>query len=129
MYENAANAYATESPIERKVARSVSRRGSLRSGVCLAVGIALAGCSESTSPSQALTEPRLLFASSRDGNDEIYSMNADGTATVRLTNNSTRDNRPFWSPNGKEIAFTSERDGNREIYIMNADGSGARNLI
>ena len=42
---------------------------------------------------------------------------------TRLTNNSSYDYSPFWSPDGTKIAFTSERDGNAEIYIMNSDGT------
>jgi len=50
-------------------------------------------------------------------------MNADGSNQVRLTNNSARDYRPSWSPDGSKIIFASDRDGNMEVYIMNADGS------
>ncbi len=52
----------------------------------------------------------------------IYVMNADGTNTVRLTNNAGDDTNPSFGPNGK-IAFTSTRDFNAEIYTMDADGS------
>jgi Tol biopolymer transport system component len=70
----------------------------------------------------------IAFQSSRDGNYEIYVMNADGTEQTRLTDNSARDMNPSWSPDGRKIAFHSRRDGNNEIYIMNADGSEQRNL-
>jgi Tol biopolymer transport system component len=66
---------------------------------------------------------KITFDSDRDGNYEIYVMNADGTNQVRLTNNSAMDCYPSWSPDGSMIAFTSDRDGNYEIYVMNADGT------
>src|SRR5680860_468992 len=66
---------------------------------------------------------KIAFVSTRDGNDEIYLMTADGGNQMRLTNNSTVDKDPAWSPDGTKIAFTSNRDGNNEIYVMNADGS------
>jgi Tol biopolymer transport system component len=66
---------------------------------------------------------RIAFSSDRNGNEEIYTMNFDGTAVERLTNNSAYDNSPSWSKDGSIIAFVSNRDGNHEIYIMNADGS------
>jgi Tol biopolymer transport system component len=66
---------------------------------------------------------KIAFQSNRDGNDEIYAMNADGSTQTRLTNNATQDRSPAWSPDGSKIAFSSNRDGNFEIYSMNADGS------
>ena len=70
----------------------------------------------------------IAFTSYRDGNSEIYTMNADGTAQTRLTTNPASDGDPEWSPDGQKIAFTSNRDGNSEIYTMNADGSGVTRL-
>ncbi|PYR64134.1 MAG: hypothetical protein DMF91_01305 [Acidobacteria bacterium] len=68
---------------------------------------------------------KIAFTTTRDGNLEIYLMNADGTGPTRLTNNTASDRGPKWSPDGTKIAFESNRDGNWEIYVMNAtDGSG-----
>jgi TolB protein len=66
---------------------------------------------------------RIAFGSSRDGDYEIYVMDADGGKVRRLTKSPGLDARPAWSPDGKRIAFTSNRDGNYEIYVMNADGT------
>ena len=60
--------------------------------------------------------------SHRDGDDEIFVMNADGTEVRQLTNNDDRDVHPAWSPDGKHIAFVSDRDDS-EIFVMNADGT------
>ena len=70
----------------------------------------------------------IVFSSDRDGNYEIYLMNADGSGQARLTNNTAIDETPSFSPDGKQIVFTSDRDGNYEIYLMNADGSGQTRL-
>lgn len=71
---------------------------------------------------------RVAFASNRDGNFEIYLMNADGTDQRRLTRNSTTDRAPALSRDGQRVAFLSYRDGNAEIYLMNADGTNQRRL-
>jgi Tol biopolymer transport system component len=71
---------------------------------------------------------RIAFASHRDGNWEVYVMNADGSAATNISNRPTRDESPAWSPDGSRVAFVSDRDGNAEIYIMNVDGSGPIHL-
>lgn len=70
----------------------------------------------------------IAFESHRDGNVEIYVMNADGSGQTNLTNNPATDDDPAFSPDGTRIAFVSLRNGNREIYLMNADGSNPINL-
>jgi Tol biopolymer transport system component len=43
-------------------------------------------------------QAKIAFGSKRDGNGEIYVMNADGSEQRRLTNNPAIDGRPSWSP-------------------------------
>jgi TolB protein len=71
---------------------------------------------------------KVVFVSNRDGNDEIYSMNYDGSGITRLTNNSSEDFSPSWSPDGLKIVFDSDRTGEYEIYIMNANGSNQQKI-
>jgi WD40-like Beta Propeller Repeat len=66
---------------------------------------------------------RIVFETNRDGNEEIYTMNSDGTNRVDLTRNPADDTDPRWSADGKRIVFASNRPGNYQIYTMNADGS------
>ena len=67
---------------------------------------------------------KFAFVSNRDGNGEIYTMNADGTGADQHHQQPGSDVDPAWSPDGTKIAFTTNRDGNDEIYVMNADGTG-----
>jgi TolB protein len=71
---------------------------------------------------------RIAFQSERDGNFEIYIINADGTLLSRLTNDPAVDVFPAWSPNGNQLVFTSDRNGNPDIYLVNADGTGLKQI-
>ena len=53
----------------------------------------------------------------------------DGSSLKRLTNSSSQDGLPTWSPDGKSIAFVSNRSGPWAIWVMGADGSGQRKLF
>ena len=79
-------------------------------------------------PAWAPDGRKLAFVSQRDGNSEIYVMNADGSEQENLTRQPASDSHPSWSRDGRKLLFVSRRNGNAEIYVMNADGSGLRNL-
>ena len=81
-------------------------------------------CCSSWSPGGA----KIAFHSDRDGNKEIYTMNADGTNPVRLTDNRGSDLVPKWLPDGTRIIFGSFRDGAMNVYMMNDDGTNVVNL-
>ena len=71
----------------------------------------------------AFNTGRIVFTSLRDGNTEIYVMDADGGNQENLTNHPAFDHFPDWSPDGTKIAFVSSRDGAvSQIYVMDADG-------
>jgi Tol biopolymer transport system component len=71
---------------------------------------------------------RLVFDSLRDGNTEIYVMNADGSNPHRLTDDPGEDWGAAWSPDGTQIAFNSNRTGNMQVYVVNGDGTGLTRL-
>ena len=82
-------------------------------------------------------QAQIAFVSNRDGNAEIYVMDADGGNQRRLTNNRHDDWSPSWSPDGKRIALVSDRDGHpdvipgwftSEIYVMDNDGGNQQKL-
>ena len=41
---------------------------------------------------------KIAFSTSRDGNDEVYVMDADGHNPTNLGNDSASDSMPAWSP-------------------------------
>lgn len=81
----------------------------------------------------------ITFYSHRDGNDEIYTMYADGSGERRLTFNGSDESSPAWSPDGAQIAFLSDRDDPssgacghscwNQLYVVNADGSGEHRVV
>ena len=72
---------------------------------------------------------RIVFTSLRDGNPEIYVMDADGGNQENLTNHPAYDAEPAWSPDGTKIAFVSGRDGGpSQIHVMDADGKNVIRL-
>ena len=79
-------------------------------------------------PTAIRAQQKIVFESQRDGNNEIYLMDADGANQLRLTTNTFYDAEPAFSATGEKIAFTSTRSGNAEIYVMNTDGSMLQNL-
>jgi hypothetical protein len=96
--------------------------GNLRS-VTVAFGVTVAGTFDVTCTKIPLPSDRIVFHSNRDGDFEIYSVNADGSNVVQLTNNSGDDLYPAVSADGQFIAFTSDRDGSLAIFTARADGS------
>ena len=110
-------------------------------GGMLATSAAVAG----TAPeAQAAFNEKVVFVSDRTtgtgvdnptGDNEIFSMNPDGTGVKQLTFNDVDDAEPALSPHGTKIAYMSRGDqasnpeGDIEIYAMKAsDGSGKKNL-
>ena len=75
---------------------------------------------------------KIAFTSNRDGNSQIYWMNADGSSQTRLTSNGINDESPRWSPDNTRVLFQSDRDnpfsGLAEIYVMNWDGTAQTRL-
>ncbi len=74
---------------------------------------------------------RITFRTDRDGNEEIYTINAnDGSNPTRITNNPAFDLDPARPPDGARVVFVSNRDAadNLEIYAANSDGSNVVRL-
>jgi Tol biopolymer transport system component len=68
---------------------------------------------------------RLFFASTREGNTDIWTAALDGTAQRRLTEHDGIEVSPICAPDGR-IAFVSDRTGLPQIWSMNADGEDER---
>ncbi|MBX3002279.1 MAG: PD40 domain-containing protein [Caldilineaceae bacterium] len=73
----------------------------------------------------------IAFVSQEPGNDEIFTIEPDGSNMRRLTHNSWEwDKHPSWSPDGNQIIFWSNREsGRRQLWIMDKDGNNQRRLL
>ena len=69
----------------------------------------------------------IAFMSNRNGNEEIYTMNPDGSNQRRLTVTDTNEMEMAWRPDGQQIIFI-RRVSNFDIFTMNADGSNQTRL-
>jgi TolB protein len=72
---------------------------------------------------------KLVYETNRDGNWELYVVNADGSNPVNITNTPDVDELfPRPSPDGTKIAFVADEGKGpakrRNIYYMNTDGTG-----
>lgn len=79
-------------------------------------------------PSISPNGKQVAFASSRNGDYDLYRMNMDGSQLQRLTEAQGLDMRPRWSPDGMWILSTSNRHGNYEIYVTRTDGTESLRL-
>jgi Tol biopolymer transport system component len=141
---------------DRVWARKIRRRFLHRVGVVGLVVAVLAGTVGGTfalamvfrsdrrpAPAGRTTQPTALpptgngliaFVSNRDGNNEIYVMNPNGTAVTRLTHDPAYDSSPAWSPDSSKITFAKSAglgDSGvpiENLFVMNADGTRETNL-
>jgi Tol biopolymer transport system component len=71
---------------------------------------------------------RVVFASTRSGNFDLWQTDTRTGALRRLTEDRGDDYDPAFTSDGKKILWTSNRTGHFEIWTADADGTGARQL-
>jgi TolB protein len=82
-----------------------------------------------SAPAYNRHDHEIAFASTMEGNSEIYRRAMTGAAKAeRLTFSWSIETSPSWSPNGQEIVFVSDRSGKPMLYIMDRDGSNTRRI-
>ena len=92
------------------------------------------GLPSDSEDSDAMIAPKagkVAFASNRDGNWDIWTMNPDGSDPVNLTRDLASDLHPAWSPTGEQILFVSFREEGKEssLYLMDAEGNNIRKVL
>lgn len=95
--------------------------------VALAAVLTLGACDGGPIGPFAEIEVIMAFVTSRDGNDELYGVDAMGNK-INLTNHTAHDRSPVWSPDGERIAFTRQFATAREVMVLDAQTGEARNV-
>ena len=65
---------------------------------------------------------KIVFVSNKNGNEDIFSMDLDGSRLNQLTESTDKDAYPAVSTDGKKIAYTSDINGYWQIMVMDRDG-------
>ena len=105
--------------------------------IVLVSSLLLSGVLLVKTQAQELSASQIAFASSRDGDLDIYIMNADGSNVRQVTDLPEAETQPTWSPDGQQIAFVyhwhedkdSHTGSHIGIYIVSVDGKNLRKLI
>jgi TolB protein len=71
---------------------------------------------------------RISFVTDRDGNDEVYTMNLDGSDPQRVTNHDADDFSSSWTSDGARLIFDTDRNGHWDIYSIALSGANALRL-
>jgi Tol biopolymer transport system component len=91
----------------------------------------------------------VVFKRTRDGDLDIYMMDADGSNVMRLTDTVGYDGGPFFSPDGSKIVYRAYhptdaaeiadyrallaenliRPGELDLWVMDADGGNKRKVM
>ena len=75
---------------------------------CVVFAFGVVSTAEATTPGP---NGRIAFASTTDGNSELYSVNGDGSAERRLTWTLATEQSPAWSPDGARLVYESSSGG------------------
>src|SRR3954469_12725772 len=90
-----------------------------------------------TNPDWSPDGRRLVYQSVRNGDSDLWSVNADGSGQKEITYSVgqdgdpavARDGDPGWSPDGSKIAFESNRnDQSGDVFVVSKDGTGTTRL-
>ena len=88
----------------------------------------LADSFQNVQPALSPDRTTIAFSSNRQGDFELYLMDADGQNLRRITTQPGADGDPAWTPDGKRIVYTSTCAGASQIFSVNRDGEQSMQL-
>lgn len=71
---------------------------------------------------------KLAFTAKGKSTSKIYAMDFDGANVYAISNNSSTNILPAWSPSGGQIAYTSFMRMNPDLYVTGAGGGRPKKL-
>lgn len=86
------------------------------------------GLSHQEWPSISADGKRVVYSSTHEGNQEIYTSAIDGGDVRRVTQAPGHEAHPSWTKDGRSILFATDRWGGLELAICSDDGSGVKRL-
>ena len=94
------------------------------------IGFIILACqgSDPVNPHNGGYSDTIFFISDRDGHNQIYAMDLDGSHQRRITQDTLDYYHPQFSPDGTRLLFYSHVEGTDEIFTMDTSGSDLRNL-
>jgi Tol biopolymer transport system component len=92
----------------------------------IASGFKVSG--EGTEPAWSPDGRQLAFVRLSGGRAHLFTVKADGTHAVQITEGPSDDEAPSWSPDGTRIVFCSAnvtaQPGQSDLFTVSPDGSG-----
>ncbi len=83
-----------------------------------------------TQPSWSPAGDKIAYTTWEKGGEiNIFTINADGSGLMQLTQKCGENKSPSWSPDGEMIIFTSNRQGKEKLYVMSSKGGNERLLL
>ena len=109
----------------------------LRIGATVVVAaVSAVAAAGAATPGPPVPGGKIAYMSMRDGQADIFSMDADGTSQFNITQDGSIDVRtdvePAWSPDGKLVAFErqyTQPHRGATLMIVKADGTKLRTLL
>jgi Tol biopolymer transport system component len=112
--------WTSEEPTERLHVIGIDGSGDRRVGTGDSVGM----------PAWSPDGRRLAYVEEREGDDELWSIGADGSAPARIELDGVEGDvaNPQWSPDGEWIAFDGPGmgSGGRDVYVVGANGGAPK---
>jgi Tol biopolymer transport system component/DNA-binding winged helix-turn-helix (wHTH) protein len=99
----------------------VDRTGKVR-------GVAASGDGIS-GPELAVDGQRVTTPLNVRGNIDVWLIDVAQAAPRRFTFDGAIDNRPLWSPDGRQVVFSSTRNGPYDLFVKPASGASAEQVL
>lgn len=74
-----------------------------------------------TPPSWSPTGEWIVYAAPRDGFEDLYLAQPDGSGEIQLTDDAEVDRYPVWSPDGQRIAFARRAESGWDVFTISAE--------